>query len=587
MVSRGVFYFVTAILFVAGLLMMVYQHVTYEVPWLPGQARDLWNIEAKIEFEPAGNAPVDVRFALPAVQPGLVQVKQTTSSLGYGVDYVNRNGSNYVEWTKREVSGPQVLYYRADFLIDDEASQSSMKVPPLRESVEPEPYGTAIREIADTAMAHSADPFSFASQVIRELQKPSESNSLLLNQYSRSSLVVRILQSAKIQAREIGVVQLENYRRHRPLQSRVAVFSGNKYQIFDPATGMSGLRSGKAREVIWTDNGNPLLNITGAQAAKTRSGQSARVTFTMMHHRISSIRAGMLKAGVDKASGAEFIPLSISSLPIDEQAIFKMFLLLPVGILIVVFLRIIVGVKTSGTFMPVLIAMSFLQTDLVVGLIGFVAIIGIGLVIRSWLSHLNLLLIARISAVIIVVISILGTVSVLSYKFGLTVGLKVTFFPMIILSWTIERMSIVWEEEGYHEVLKQGAGSIFVAVCGYLAMNSLTVQHLTSNFLGMQLVILSLILVMGNYTGFRLTELKRFKPLAIQIRKYPNGDQKEEEHSRLKRERDELKGDPHNVYRKWKQQAQQSLKELGEETGEDGAPGEGNGSKDQKSGSGK
>lgn len=562
MVSRGVFYFVTAILFVAGLLMMFYQHINYEVPWLPGQARDLWNVEAKIEFMPAGNSPVDVRFALPAVQPGLVQVKQATSSLGYGVDYVNRNGSNYVEWTKRQVSGPQVLYYRADFLLDENATQSSMRVPAISETVEPEPYNTAIREIADLAQERSADPFSFASQVIRELQKPSESHSLLLNHYSLSNLVVRILQSAKIHAREIGVVQLENYRRHRPLQSRVAVFSGNKYQIFDPKTGISGLKSGKSREVIWTDNGNPLLNITGAQAARTKDGQSARVSFTMMHHRISSIRAGQLKAGIDRASGSEFIPLSIGSLPIDEQAMFKMFLLLPVGILIVVFLRIIVGVKTSGTFMPVLIAMAFLETDLVVGLIGFIAIIGVGLVVRSWLSHLNLLLIARISAVIIVVICIIGSVSVFSYKFGLTEGLKVTFFPMIILSWTIERMSIVWEEEGYHEVLKQGAGSIFVAVCGYLAMNSLTVQHLTSNFLGLQLVILSLILVMGNYTGFRLTELKRFKPLTLQIRKFHNGDQQYEEHDELKRERQELKRDPHNVYRKWKKEAQEQLRKL-------------------------
>lgn len=564
MVSRGVFYFVTAILFVAGLLMMFYQHINYEVPWLPGQARDLWNVEAKIEFMPAGNSPVDVRFALPAVQPGLVQVKQATSSLGYGVDYVNRNGSNYVEWTKRQVSGPQVLYYRADFLLDENAAQSSMRVPAISETVEPEPYNTAIREIADLAQERSADPFSFASQVIRELQKPSESHSLLLNHYSLSNLVVRILQSAKIHAREIGVVQLENYRRHRPLQSRVAVFSGNKYQIFDPKTGISGLKSGKSREVIWTDNGNPLLNITGAQAARTKDGQSARVSFTMMHHRISSIRAGQLKAGIDRASGSEFIPLSIGSLPIDEQAMFKMFLLLPVGILIVVFLRIIVGVKTSGTFMPVLIAMAFLETDLVVGLIGFIAIIGVGLVVRSWLSHLNLLLIARISAVIIVVICIIGSVSVFSYKFGLTEGLKVTFFPMIILSWTIERMSIVWEEEGYHEVLKQGAGSIFVAVCGYLAMNSLTVQHLTSNFLGLQLVILSLILVMGNYTGFRLTELKRFKPLTLQIRKFHNGDQQYEEHDELKRERQELKRDPHNVYRKWKKEAQEQLRKLNE-----------------------
>lgn len=77
--------------------------------------------------------------------------------------------------------------------------------------------------------------------------------------------------------------------------------------------------------------------------------------------------------------------------------------------------------------MPVLIAMSFLQTSLVVGLIGFVAIVGVGLIVRSWLSHLNLLLVARISAVIITVIALIGMISFFTYKIGLTEGVKITF----------------------------------------------------------------------------------------------------------------------------------------------------------------
>ena len=46
---------------------------------------------------------------------------------------------------------------------------------------------------------------------------------------------------------------------------------------------------------------------------------------------------------------------------------------------------------------------------------------------------------------------------------------------------------------------------------------------------------------MGNYTGFRLSELKRFKPLAENIRAFKNGDDTELESSRLKQERQEIK----------------------------------------------
>ncbi len=64
---------------------------------------------------------------------------------------------------------------------------------------------------------------------------------------------------------------------------------------------------------------------------------------------------------------------------------------------------------------------------------------------------------------------------------------------------------------------------------------------------------------MGNYTGFRLSELKRFKPLAKQISLYQNGDQNEHESTRLKEELNELKSDPHNTYRKWKNEAQDQI----------------------------
>ena len=91
--------------------------------------------------------------------------------------------------------------------------------------------------------------------------------------------------------------------------------------------------------------------------------------------------------------------------------------------------------------------------------------------------------------------------------------LSVTYFPTIILAWTIERMSILWEEEGGHEVLVQGSGSLLVAVLAYLAMSSRLVSHLTFNFPELTLSLLGLILLLGKYTGYRLSELYRFRNL--------------------------------------------------------------------------
>jgi len=172
-----------------------------------------------------------------------------------------------------------------------------------------------------------------------------------------------------------------------------------------------------------------------------------------------------------------------------------------------------VGIRTSGTFMPVLIALAFIQTTLLVGLIIFLGLVGVGLWIRSYLSRLNLLLVSRVAAVIIVVILLMAVLAVTSYRLGLDQALTVTFFPTVIIAWTIERMSILWEEEGGHEVLIQGSGSLLVAVLAYIAMSSQIISHLTFNFPELMLSLLGVILLLGKYTGFRLSELYRFRDM--------------------------------------------------------------------------
>jgi hypothetical protein len=165
--------------------------------------------------------------------------------------------------------------------------------------------------------------------------------------------------------------------------------------------------------------------------------------------------------------------------------------------------------------MPVLIAVAFVQTTLVPGLIAFLSVVAIGLLLRGYLSSLNLLLVSRISALIILVIFITAGLSIVGYQMGFNTGMTVTFFPMVIIAWTIERMSILWEEEGAREVLVQGSGSLFVAICAYLAMNTSLAGHLTFNFPELHLVVLGLILLMGQYTGYKLSELRRFTPMKV------------------------------------------------------------------------
>jgi hypothetical protein len=114
----------------------------------------------------------------------------------------------------------------------------------------------------------------------------------------------------------------------------------------------------------------------------------------------------------------------------------------------------------------------------------------------------------------VVVVCLMLGITVLSFRLGVEQGLSIALFPMVILAMTIERMSIVWEERGLGETVKETLGSLFVAVCGYFVMNEPHLEHLMFYFPELLLVLLPLTLMLGAYSGYRLSELVRFRGLA-------------------------------------------------------------------------
>ncbi|MGR5138042.1 inactive transglutaminase family protein [Vibrio jasicida] len=499
MTSRIPFYLSIILLVIAGIALSVFRHQNYGVPWTPGETRQIWDVEARIEFNANGNE-VKASLAAPHTQNGYTLIGESASSPGYGVSYVNSDSGRRAEWSIRQASGPQTIYYKAQFLVDPQAKVDEQ--PPAGEITKPTlsaPQQAAANALIERAMSRSADNVTFARELIKTLNDPDSQNSaLILNDFDRTDALHKILLTASVQSKIVGVIELEDGRRRQAIQPMVQVWSGEEWVLFSPNSEQA---AAQPNLLVWDESNVSLLDLVG--------GKNSQVHFSMIKQEVTPQQATDNKVEADG-----LLNLSIHSLPLEEQAMFKTIMLIPIGALIVVFLRVIIGLKTSGTFMPVLIAVAFVQTQLVTGIVGFLLIVGTGLIIRSYLSRLNLLLVARISAVIITVIMIISVFTVVAFKIGLTEGLTITFFPMIILSWTIERMSILWEEEGAKEVVLQGGGSLLTAVLVYLAMTNVYIQHLTFNFIGLQLIVLAGILLLGTYTGYRLTELRRFKPLA-------------------------------------------------------------------------
>jgi hypothetical protein len=204
---------------------------------------------------------------------------------------------------------------------------------------------------------------------------------------------------------------------------------------------------------------------------------------------------------------------SLFNLPVTTQAVFRILLTIPLGVLVLVLMRNIIGFKTFGTFMPVLIALAFRGTELIAGVIFLVIIVALGLLVRFYLEHLKLVLVPRLASVLIVVVLLMATVTMLSYKLGIGVGLSVSLFPMVVMTMVIERMAIVWEERGAGESLQQGLGSILVAALAYSVMNIPALVHIVFMFPELLFLVLATTLLLGRYSGYRLLELHRFKAL--------------------------------------------------------------------------
>jgi hypothetical protein len=365
----------------------------------------------------------------------------------------------------------------------------------------------AMERLVALLREQSSDDRSFARLLIQEVTRetPNPDTAFLLGTYDEDlhRVMLDVLAWADLPAREVRGIVLEDGRRRQTLSALLEIHDGDRWVVFDPATGASGLPD---NFFVWQRGEGTVLDVIG--------GRNSRLEFAL----VSNSLPARAVVGMEQRSGEyALLNFSIYSLPVEQQGVFKGLLLIPVAALVVVIMRVLVGIRTSGTFMPILIALAFLQTTLLVGLLIFLALVCAGLWIRSWLSHMNLLLVSRIAAVVIVVILLMAALAIVSYRLGMDQVLSVTFFPTVILAWTIERMSILWEEEGVHEVLVQGGGSLLVAVLAYLAMANSLVAHLTFNFPELMLSLLGVILLLGRYKGYRLSELYRFRDMGKEL----------------------------------------------------------------------
>jgi hypothetical protein len=498
-------YMLAALLTFIGVAVFTYKWQVLGFPLTGSQQTPVWTIETSVTFD-AGPGTIKVNLQIPTLTPGYRTLREFNVSKGYGFNLNYVSGGREAQWAVRRTSGRQTIYYRR-VVYEDPSSEQTDTTPPFPPPpVITEPLKTAVDVIVADVREHSADPASFTAELLRVVNElsPGANVDLLLADADTPAAFVEtittVLAAARIPARMIRGIILQDRQRTVDPSPWLEVHDGVRWRYFDPNTGAEGLPD---RFLMWWRGNEPLVRVEG--------GNNVEVNFAVQQNLLDAMAIAEQRAEVADSALVDF---SLFSLPIKTQAVYSVILMIPIGALIMVFMRNVVGIDAFGTFMPVLIALAFRETQLFWGAILFTLLVALGLSIRFLLERLRLLLVPRLSAVLIVVVILMLIVSIVSHKLGLETGLSVALFPMVIIAMTIERMSVVWEERGPADAIRAGIGSLVVAVIAYLAMGIPWLEHLIFVFPELLLIALALVVLLGRYTGYRLTELGRFEPVA-------------------------------------------------------------------------
>ena len=504
-------YILVAFLIVTALAVFSYKTLVLKYPLQPQAKSDVWSIETRVRFDAKGKS-VKLNMMLPQSGQTYTVVDEQFVSSGYGMNTrkVKDSDNRMVYWSVRRARGEQVLYHQATVRPAMLSKKGHTDKPPaLIENKFTEAQNIAAQTLLAEVRARSADSETFTVELLKRLNEPykdtesGEDVEVLLGKnpdLSRKlNVAIQALALAKLPARIANGIKLQQLTRSANFRQWLEVYYLDKWNAYDPVTAEPKIPEDY---LTWWWGDDAFVKLKGGENISTRISVKLNK---------ETVFSGIVERGANKSMLTEF---SLLTLPVEAQVIYHVMLPIPIAVLLLVVLRNVVGIKTFGTFMPVLIALAFRETQLLWGVFMFSLIVAMGTVSRFYLDRLKLLLVARLAAIFIIVVILMAIISILSHKLGLHRGLSIALFPMVILTMTIEHMTIVWEERGATQALQQAAGSLLVAILAYPLLSMEYIQQFLFTFTEMLLIVLAVTMLLGRYTGYRLTELWRFKVLA-------------------------------------------------------------------------
>lgn len=539
---RNLSIWISVIFFIAaGVLIFGYRQLNAPLPIVPAPEQPKWQLEIKVNFLPLRN-PLLINWQLPSDNNGYRIIDEFFITKGYGVEtdenrpLIPRNS----RWSKQYSLNNQTVFYRAIISQDPASSKykfteeemdrlkkkyldayaettsaQSLKQKLSTKGQEVSPMAMSVEQLLESIRQKTIAPKIFVRRLVRALEQ---------EEFSTNALVQSDIEPLR-NTLEVAWA-LSNY-------SGIPTRIGNGIAITD----QEGRYLPIVRwiEVLDEEEGRWERVLTAEDDKQVRKNQLFALWYGKLN--MLSIPNGLRESYVVSLEPANYISGQVSNgedlsppqkllsminfgqLPVGSQILLKFLLVIPIGTLILAVARQFIGIKTFGTFMPILIALSFKETGLMIGLGLLCGVVIAGLLTRSYLAKLQLLFVPRISAVMTILILLIAALALFFENTHIESGLAIFLFPIVILVMLIERLSLVLDEAGPDEALTTGFGTLLVVLACYFVMNDSQVRYFFFTFPETLLMIVGLHILLGRYAGFRLTEYVRFQDL---ITRKPN-----------------------------------------------------------------
>ncbi len=524
---------ITILLLVFPMGTLLYKTQKLELSLLPQMVDDVWNFH--ITARPKG----DVRsfsFPIPKPGPGIKVSEEKIRSKGIKVFIDTGSDSAIATWSSPENFSNRVSYsarvdlkpviYKnipKDFTDTyPKGLEKFLKLPKLL----PEDQ-EAIRVLETAILEGTEDKTSLVRKIYYYVEEEIQRNTAVktihetLNSGKGSPLIKAklfniMVRSKGIPSRIIVMVRMPNLKAKEESKLRFTfaneVFLGNRWVPIDTNRGHFGERPDDFM----------VIHRNYDDVARYISRKNVVYTIHAERARINRYNKAEFKKEVVRTDSI-FGKLSLYRLPIPLQNMFSTILLIPIGTLVLSIARNIIGIPTFGIFTPILLTLFFKETSFGFGMVFFLAVIAVGIGQRYFLDKFYLLAVPRLSIILTMVILIMIGYSFLSNDLTATTN-HLSFFPIVIVTTNIERLSIMIAEEGLVNTLKTLLGTLVIAVLGYMLYMIPALEIFMFTNPECLFTVIGLLILIGKYKGYRISEFIRFRDLVRQKKKKSTGN---------------------------------------------------------------